>query len=434
MNKKLKLLTVCTLITLMISSTGCSILFKKPPETEPEPKKIETPDTNPEEDKKAQEFVEVYFGALFSESVESYTKNLLEGEIPKSIYDHIAQRTINEGNKNPEIGIHLPRMVEINGLTILDYEILKDAEGKPVIESAFIGKNNETFLYFVKVGLKAKGLPNHLFNEYYELNEETNIYEKIEEEESGNQADEEAENQLLEEDYDYIKVTAKYDVEVIKEDNNYKVVTQKETDYKSPLRNRIVKLNNEFMEKLPYLDMNNADEKQIYENEKALLEQFFKNLLTLDKERMSLLRSTWYKGYMDFMDLMTKLEINKVNGSEILFSDASYTEKFNISSFPIQVNMEYVKEFKVLKVVQHPGYTKNNKMYFVWFEAPVVKANGMVGSETMYKYDYTVTLKVVDDNLMIDGMMLNEYYDIEAMKPKEDEKDKNKKDKDIKLK
>jgi len=59
-----------------------------------------------------------------------------------------------------------------------------------------------------------------------------------------------------EEDYDYIKVTAKYDVEVVKEGDGYKVLTQKEADFKSPLSKRISKLNNEFIEKRQYLDEN----------------------------------------------------------------------------------------------------------------------------------------------------------------------------------
>jgi len=152
-----------------------------------------------------------------------------------------------------------------------------------------------------------------------------------------------------EEDYDYIKVTAKYDVEVVKEGDGYKVLTQKEADFKSPLSKRISKLNNEFIEKRQYLDENIPEEKQQLDNEKALLEQFFKNLLALDRERMALLRAKWYEGYTGFMEFLSGLGINKVNDKEILFTDANYTQKFNIMSFPLQVNMERIESMIILK-------------------------------------------------------------------------------------
>jgi len=50
-------LAVSTLITATVFSTGCSVLFNKPPATDTEPPKIETPDTSAEEDKKVQEFM-----------------------------------------------------------------------------------------------------------------------------------------------------------------------------------------------------------------------------------------------------------------------------------------------------------------------------------------------------------------------------------------
>ncbi|GAE88028.1 hypothetical protein [Acetivibrio straminisolvens] len=428
MNKKLKIFTVSTLIAATIFSTGCSVLFNKPPATDSEPPKIETPDTSAEEDKKVQEFMTEYFGALFGQTVESYKNSLLTGEIPASIIGYIAQRTVSEGNKNPEIGIHIPRIVEVNGMSILNYEILKDANDKPIVESTFIGKNGDAYLYYVKVGLKAKGLPNSLFNKYYVLNTENNTYEKIKE--NG------VEKTVPNEDYDYIKVTAKYDVEVVKDGDGYKVLTQREADFKSPLSKRISKLNNEFMEKRPYLDVSIPEQKQQFDNEKALLEQFFNNLLKLDKERMALLRAEWYKGYDGFIQFLNKLELNKVNGSEILFTDANYTQKFNIASFPLQVNMERIESINNIKVTQHPGYTEKNKIYFVSFDAAVVKANGMIGNNVVYKYDYTVTLKNKDNKLMIDGIKLHEFYKADDAKSKEkaDEKKEEKKDDSIDLK
>jgi len=114
-----------------------------------------------------------------------------------------------------------------------------------------------------------------------------------------------------EEDYDYIKVTAKYDVEVVKEGDGYKVLTQRKLISNHRFQKRISKLNNEFIEKRQYLDENIPEEKQQLDNEKALLEQFFKNLLALDRERMALLRAKWYEGYTGFMEFLSGLGITR---------------------------------------------------------------------------------------------------------------------------
>ena len=54
MNIKLKLLALSSVVALLITGTGCSLLFKKKVAPEPE-KKIETPDTNPQEDENHSE-------------------------------------------------------------------------------------------------------------------------------------------------------------------------------------------------------------------------------------------------------------------------------------------------------------------------------------------------------------------------------------------
>jgi len=96
---------------------------------------------------------------------------------------------------------------------------------------------------------------------------------------------------------------------------------------------------------------------------------------------MALLRAKWYEDIRDLWSFLSGLGINKVNDKEILFTDANYTQKFNIMSFPLQVNMERIESIDNIKIIQHPGYTQKNKMYFVIFDASVVKANGMIGDK-----------------------------------------------------
>lgn len=168
MNKKLKLLTLSTLLAVTVSGVGCSLFEKDIEEPDPIPR-IESPETSIEEDRAAQEFIKNYFVDLFSKSAEEYTKNFIEGSIPNdpndpnSLAKHIATRTLEEGDGNPEVGIHFPRIVEFGGLAMLDYKVMRDNGGNPMIDASYIGKTGDSFLYYVKVDVKATGLPINLF-------------------------------------------------------------------------------------------------------------------------------------------------------------------------------------------------------------------------------------------------------------------------------
>lgn len=396
MNRKFKFIAIISMITIMISSSGCSILFKKQEPIPEENNKIETPETSVEEDKKVLEMLSKYFEEIYNQPIETYNQNVATGNPPEKIKQFIAKRTLDEGSGNPEIGIHLPRVVEINGLTMVDYEILRDSSDKPIIESGFIGKTGENFLYFVKLNLKAKALENALFDMYYTRNSHTKIYEKTSEP-----------NGDL---YEYIKVQAKYDVEVTRQDGEYKIVTVKEANYKPGVENRLFKLNNEFLTKLNYLDEKVEEEKKVLEAEKALIEGFFNNLIKLDKERMILLKSKWQAGSNEFIDFLKLVDAFKVNDKDSMYIDQNYIKNFNYDALPLQINMEKINSLKNMEIIEHPGYTSKKKRYLVSFDASVLQSNGMVGEEQTYHYDYYVTLKVANDNLYVESIKLNEYY------------------------
>lgn len=312
-----------TLFTLTVSSTGCSLIFKKNSEPPTESAKIATPDTSIEEDNKVLEMLGKYFDSVYGESFENYAQNVITGNVPEKLKTFIAKRTIDEGTGNPEIGIHLPRVVEINGLSIVGYEIIKGNDSKAIIDSGFIGKTGENFLYFIKLKLKAKALENDIFDQFYLQNPTTKLYDKI--------AGKEATDDL----YQYIKTEVKYDVEVALEEGQYKIVTVKEANYKPGLQNRLFKLNNEFMNRLPYLDVSSEAENKIYESEKALIEGVFNNFTKLDKERMILFKSKWETGDQEFIGFLTMLNAFNVNEKYSLFVDQNYKTKFSYSSFPL---------------------------------------------------------------------------------------------------
>lgn len=396
MNKKIKFIAIITMMTVMISSSACSILFKKEEPIPDKPKKVETPETSVEEDNKVLEMLNEYFEKVYNQPIQDYNQNIVTGNLPDKLKSYIAKRTLDEGSGNPEIGIHLPRVVEINGLSIVDYEIIKDSSNKAKINSGFIGKTGENFLYFVKLDLKAKTLENELFDKYYIMNPQTRIYEKIAE--------------PTDDLYEYIKVQAKYDVEVTQQDGTYKIVTVKEANYKPELKNRLFKLNNEFLNKLPYLDESIEAEKSVLDAEKALIEGFFNNLLKLDKERMILFKSKWETSSDEFISFLKMVDVFSVNGKDSMFVDQNYKRYFNYDAFPLQINMEKINSIKRMEIIEHPGYTSKKKRYFVNFDASVLQSNGMVGQEQTYYYDYYVTLKVDNGNLYIESIKLNEYY------------------------
>ncbi|TYQ13245.1 UNVERIFIED_CONTAM: hypothetical protein Cloal_4307 [Acetivibrio alkalicellulosi] len=399
MNKKLKLLTVSTLLAITISGAGCDFFDRDVDDNIPLPG-IESPATSLGEDRAVQEFLGTYFSDLFSKSVEDYSQNLIEGSIPVNITGHIASRTLDEGNNNPEIGIHIPRMVEFGGLAILDYNLMRDDSGSPMIDANYIGVSGESFIYYVKVDVKANGLPNNVFYTNYVQNEETLLFER-DESVSGEDA-------IKEEDYDEIKLRLKYDVEVIQENGSYKVFRQTEANYKPKFQNRRFILNNDFIDRIPYLDENITAEREIYEKEKALVESFFNNLLLIDRERMSLLRTNWDNGIDSFQRFLLDIGVSTVDNKNILLLDEeTYKERFNILAFPLQASIRRLISYKSTDVVVHPGYTKNNKVYFVRLEANTEKANAIVGNVTPYTFEYVVTLD--DKGEMISSIKLEEY-------------------------
>jgi len=422
MGKKLKVLALSAIIVAnLVSFTGCDSLFKKAPAVEPEPK-VETPITSPNEDNKVKDMLKEYFGKMYEKPVNEYEQNILMGVIPDNISGMIAQRTLEEGNNNPEVGIHLPRMVSINGIVALDYDIIIANDNKPLVDASFVGNNSDIFVYYVKVDLKAKGLAESDFEQYYQKNPDTKLYERIKENGQEKEIDEEL--------YDYIKVQARYDVEVVKEGNDYKVLTQREANYKPGLTNRLFLLNHDFLTRIPYLNTKIDEEKKVYDEEKALIEMYFNNLLKVDKERMNLIKSSWNESKIAFSDILKKIGISPSQDKNLLFIDDDYKSKFKIESFPLKLNMERISGYDSFTVSLHPGYSLKNKMYLVSFKAAAVNTNGMIGDAVYYQYDYVITMKNINGNTLIDNIRLNEYYKTtppaDKTEKQEDKKEDNK--------
>jgi hypothetical protein len=351
--------------------------------------------------KKVKTLVSDYFKKAFSQSVEKYNNTAV---IPEDLKTFISKRTITEGANNPEVGIHLPRYIELNGMIVVEYQLI-DALKDKGIETTFIGKSDDDLLYYTKIQLMVKCLPDSDFYAAYKQNPTTRLYEK--------QATNIDENK-----YDYFRIVSSFDVTVVKEGSNYKIQRVMESSTRPGFQNRVLILNNDFVERFPYINIDkgsdgkeylNREDGKRYEAESKLIEKFFANFKVVDNERMNLLKSKWFLSQKDFTDYVKdilKLNIDK-DKKEIMEINDKYKTNYNIESFPLKANMGKILKISNFQIIPHPAYTKKQSRYIVKFEANVEMMNGIIGQQTKYKYDYFVVLNNDVKSPKISSMSLN---------------------------
>ncbi|MCX7921626.1 MAG: hypothetical protein N3B21_06385 [Clostridia bacterium] len=392
MDKRVKLLAIVTAVLITALGTGCNT--SKQGQND---KNINASNANvisSSNDKAIKELINNYFTDLYSQSPDSYKANSETGIVPLNVKKYIAKTTMDEGNANPEIPVHLPRYVELNGLTTIKYKILNEESDKTAIQADYVGKNGDAYLYYVKVNTKAECVPNEVFDNFFKHDKKHNTYSKF--------------GAIDPKDIDLMKVQTKYDVEVVKEDNEFKILKSKESNSKFGYKNRLLKFNNDFAERLNYLNISKNPDKELYDKEKTFIKDYFEKLKTIDSDRMKLLYSKWNSSVLDLANFMDKIGITK---SMTNFGvGEEYKKNFNYSSFPLQSNMKRIKNYKSFNVVPHPAYTENKKRYIVTFDADVEKNSGILGSEASYKYDYFITLSGKDNFMKLESMKLNEFY------------------------
>lgn len=415
MKNKVRKLTQILLLTITITlSSACGLLIPSAYGTGESADK-----TNPafastvtiEKETEAKKFLDVYFRVLFTApTVDEFTKNTLSGVIPDDIRELIAAKTISEGDMNPEIGVHLPRFVSINGETIIGYEIPETSRGiseeSGSISSSFISKSEEGMIFFCKIKAKAVVVPDSVFLDSYEK-QDGNSFKKLK-------------------DIDYlfsdtIRVELKYDVELIEENGKLKVLRAIESNIKPGLSNRLFLMNNDNITRLSYLDLsqkadgsgyNNPEDRDIYEAEKAVISSLFNNLSSLDRERVNLLSYKWKQGFNEVKGYLDSLGITK-NGDQgmaIIALTEDYERDFPFESLPLRYNMEKIKAVENITVSPHPAYSEKRKLYFVNFDATVQRINGITDEDFKYRYDYLVVMIEDDNHVVIEKIKLNEYY------------------------
>jgi len=413
MNNMLKkLIRILPIIVVIALSSGCG-LFVPASGSEQQGNQansaLAATVISSEKDAEAQKLINEYFKLLYaSTSVDEYTINSVTGIIPDNLREHIATKTISEGDGNPEIGIHLPRFVSLNGETIISYEIPGNTEGDiSYITSSFISKNEEKITFFCKVKAKAKVVPDNVFLESY-AQQDDNSFKKH--------------KNIAPELADTICVELKYDVELMEEDGKLKILRAIESNIKPGLKNRLFLMNNENITRLPYLDIskkadgsgyNNPVDGEVYEAEKSVISSLFKNFVTLDRERMNLLSYKWDQGFDVVKEYFDNLGITKdqEKNTEVIILTKEYAQEMPFESLPLRYNMEKIKSIDNITVSLHPAYSEKRKLYFVNFDATVQRINGITDENFRYRYDYLVIMATNDDGQAItDNIKLNEYY------------------------
>lgn len=412
MNKKMRAALSGTIISAVLFA-GCTAL-NKVPEAETNSQAADKSAVNlavgnKEEDKQIKKLISDYFVKLYSVSVDSYQKNSETGKIPDNLRSFVSERTIKEGNNNTEIGLNFPRFIGLNGYTLISYSpvLMEEDKKQPKIEAAFIEDNGGTMLYFIKLDLKANCIADSVFDTNYTLNPQTNTYQK----------NAEVSGDII----DNILIQARYDVELVKEGDSYRIMRARESTYKQGTRNRLFRYNNDFVTRLPYLYLDKTDDKKeyvnkedgaLYSKEKTIISAFFDNIINLDNERRTLISGSWNKSFSGFNDLMKSIGVTKdKDKKEILVIDSTYKEKLPKEALMLQNDIYRIKtqgDFKdVCNIILHPAYSQKNKWYIVTFNAAIEKVNGVMGNQQDYTFDYLIKLTEKADGLRVDSVKLN---------------------------
>lgn len=402
MGKKIFVGLFCIIITAVLF-VGCASDEAEEPAQNTTIKK-ET--ISKDEDQSNQKIISDYMIKMYSHQIDYFKEYSELGTIPEDLKSFIAKRTIDEGSNNTEIGLHYPRYVSLNGQTIIGYTPIMDGKGdkkQPRITSTFIHSKDNIILYYVKIDFKADCVPDDLFKDNYTVNDATNLYHKVSDVDSAS--------------IDNMNVQLNYDIEFVKEGDKYKIFRARESAYNQGARNRLIVYNNDFIKKLPYLDLTKTDDNSAYVNKadgdefekgKSVITAFFDNMLSIDNDRRLLLDNTWNTGFSNFDKLFKAIGLNKnKDGKEILSLGVDYRERFPNDALLINNGASKITLKDTYKVNLHPAYSKLRKLFLVSFDATVVKTVGSYDNTQDYTFDYLIEISGSGNDVKIKSVKLN---------------------------
>ncbi|MEN8906925.1 MAG: hypothetical protein ABF289_13285 [Clostridiales bacterium] len=362
---------------------------------------------------KIEKSIKNFIKEIYSTNLEDNYSNTEKGNINSNIKDFISKQTIEEADENLELPIHYPRYISINGLTLLNYKISNSNKEDEILINK-IGESKWGYTYYVKINLIADGVENGQFDKYFNRNEKSGIYAKI----PGSKI----------EIKDKIKIQAKYDVKIIKEEKAYKIQSFTESCIKPLTKNRLSVSNSDCIRRIPYLNIEDSENKMIkadkddiklFKSDSKIIDNFFSKIKDIDSIRMDLLKSNWEKDKKNFTDFLFYIGLE--NGKEIdVGTKEEYKNNFSIESFPIRFGMERIVKIKDIKTNVHIGYSENNPIYNVEFTAQIEENDGVISNPNEYNYEYMIWIK---DKSIVKIKLIDTYKAL-----LEDEENKNKTD------
>jgi hypothetical protein len=384
-------------ISFVLVNSGCVVNEKS---TSTEVKKSEL---NSEDLTKIDDMIEEFVILMYSTKVEENYSKSVNGEIDDEIKEFISKNTIEESENNAELPVHYPRFVEVNGFTTINYEISKSNDKEEIVINK-ISDSNDNYFYYVKVNLKAGVISKESFSKNYIRNDKDGSYSK-------SPKAEEIEKE------DTIKIQAKFDIKIIKEDKKFKIEKFTEVDSKPQTKNRLLISNNDFIERILFLNTEDSEEGEIkadeddlkiYKKDSEAIEDFFKKIKELDSIRTNLMETEWEKDKNSFAKFLEYIDLN--DGKEIdLGDEKEYKENFSIDSFPLRFGMEEIKSIDKDGTIVHLSYTENNHVYVTKFTANIEEDDGITSNPNKYSYEYLVW---INDENMITKMKLNDIYKV----------------------
>jgi hypothetical protein len=327
---------------------------------------------------------------------EAYRSNVYY-EIPESIKPFVAKRVLDEKVGKPELPIHYPRYLDLQGHTIYNHELLFDGD-KPKVNSRFYERRagGNSYAFLTEVELKAYILPEEEFNAYFSVNPQTGLL---------------AQNQEIpEEKRDFIKIKARFDVWVEEDQGEIKIGRALEAT-SGVSAGRLHRVNNEFIERLPFYDVLTLEENVEYQKETALIKEFFESMFSkVDRVTTNNLAFEWDRGAVGFYDYMNQLGFLTSESGNPYFTDVvgDHKKTMHKDVLPIKPGMERVNSIS-LTLNQHPGFRNLQRVYRVNVEAWAETLSGGLTGVRPYNYEYEVQVSHQGELVTIDSVRLNSY-------------------------
>jgi hypothetical protein len=438
---------IVLLFCFILLISGCALIDKFFGKTEKTNQEQQTPVSSIEEDEKAKTLISDFYDKLFSEPIEVSYKYNVEGAVPDKVKGMISEDTIASKGNTTELPIHYPRFVELNGMTIVGYEVIKN-DNKPNIDAAFyeekivqdvsseidmssgvnaavvntpaieepavdvanddnddIKANPEQnlndkhfFDYYVSVYLLATVVKNDDFGTYFRYNPETRLIDKL--------------SEIPKEKVDKIRIKARYDVLLFKSvSGDYKIesaieATAKQNSY------RFNKINNEFIEQVSFFDMQNPKDSKEYQEETKFLSDYFKiMMLSVDSEKYNILNSKWATSaeeFASYLDILGLLKNSKQDYLKNILDKETYKNRFDIKAFPIKPGIKKVKSCEI-SVNEHLSFMEKQRNYRVLIDANVDKNEGKISSDVQYNYEIVANVSREVDKITINSYKLSQF-------------------------